>query len=231
MLVCLELKQIPYEIDPIVPFFGNEDFGRISPLRRIPVLIDEHVTLPDSSAICEYLEDRYPDPPTFPKAPEERAKARWFEEYADTRMGEVFIWRLFNQQVINRFVWGDPTDEAVLRRAREEEIPSILDYLEAELPESGTLFDEIAVADIAVAAFFRNASFARFSVDAERWPTTAAYVSRILAHPAFVKLRPYEELLMRTPIPKHREALQGAGAPLTPTTFATTTARRGILST
>jgi glutathione S-transferase len=34
VLVCLDLKGIPYEIDPIVPFFGNEEFSRISPARR-----------------------------------------------------------------------------------------------------------------------------------------------------------------------------------------------------
>ena len=37
VLVCLELKGIPYRIDPIAPFVGNEDFSRLSPLRRIPV--------------------------------------------------------------------------------------------------------------------------------------------------------------------------------------------------
>ena len=38
VLVCLHLKGIAYEIDPIVPFFGDERFSRLSPLRRIPVL-------------------------------------------------------------------------------------------------------------------------------------------------------------------------------------------------
>jgi hypothetical protein len=45
-LVCLDLKGIDYRIDPIVPFFGNEQFTRISPLRRIPALIDESVETP-----------------------------------------------------------------------------------------------------------------------------------------------------------------------------------------
>ena len=229
VLVCLDLKGVPYEIDPIVPFFGNDEFGRISPVRRIPVLIDESVTLPDSTPICEYLEDRHPAPALLPKRPEERARARWLEEFADTRMGEVFIWRLFNQRVINRFVWGEPTDEEVLRKALEEEIPAVLDYLEGELPAEGYLFGEIGIADIAIAAFFRNAAFARYAVDAGRWPATAAFVARLLEHPSFLKLREFEEILMRTPIPKHRDALRDAGAPLTKSTLATQTPRRGVL--
>ena len=34
VLVCLAHKRIPYRIDPIVPFFGNAEFSRLSPLRR-----------------------------------------------------------------------------------------------------------------------------------------------------------------------------------------------------
>jgi hypothetical protein len=55
-------------------------------------------------------------------------------------------------------------------------------------------------------------------------------VSRVLEHPSFVKLRPFEELLLRTPIPDHRQALREAGAPLAAETFGSQHPRRGILS-
>src|SRR5207244_476402 len=35
VLVFLDLKGIPYEIDPIVPFFGDDRFGKLSPVRRM----------------------------------------------------------------------------------------------------------------------------------------------------------------------------------------------------
>lgn len=231
VLVCLDIKGIPYEIDPIVPFYGNDEFARLSPVRRIPVLIDDSVTLADSSVICEYLDERYPEPSLFPKGAQLRARARWLEEFADTRMGEVFIWHLFNQLVIRRFVWGETPDEQVLKKAREEEIPQVLDYLERELPSDGFLFGAISVADIALAAFFRNASFARYSIDAGRWPKTASFVSRVLDHASFAKLRPFEELLLRTPIANHRTALIDAGAPVSADTFGTAIPRRGLLIT
>jgi len=230
VLVCLHIKGIAYEIDPIVPFYGNDEFARLSPLRRIPILIDDSVVLADSTAICEYLEERYPEPSLFPLGAQARARARWLEEFADTRMGEVFIWHLFNQRVIRRFVWGEPPDEQVLRNAREEEIPQILDYLEGELPAEGFLFGPISVADIALAAPFRNASLARFSIDAAKWPKTAAFVSRVLGHASFAKLRPFEDLLLRTPIANHRAALGDAGAPLSATTLGTSTPRRGLMT-
>lgn len=232
VLVCLELKSIPYRIDPIVPFFGNEAFSRLSPLRRIPVLIDRDLTLCDSTIICEYLDEQYPRVPVYPAAPQARASCRWIEEYADSRMGEVFIWHYFNQLIIRRAVWGEGPDEAVVTRAVSEEIPSILDYLEAEVRQTGFLFDEarLMVADIAVAAMFRNAGFARFSIDAGRWPRLAAYAARVLASPSFVALSRYEALLLRAKIADHRSVLTEAGAPLTATTWGTGEAQRGVMS-
>ena len=174
VLVVLNLKQIPYQIDPIIPFMGDDRFSRLSPVRRIPVLIDDRVTLADSSVICQYLDDRYAEPRLYPADIADRAQARWLEEFADTRMGEVFIWRLFNQRVINRFVWGEQTDQAIVDRAIGEEIPSILDYLEPMAPAEGFIFGALSIADISIAVFFRNAMFAKYSIDPQRWPKLAA---------------------------------------------------------
>jgi glutathione S-transferase len=227
----LHLKGIAYEIDPIVPFFGNDDFSVLSPLRRIPVYRDGKVTLCDSTVICEYLEDRHSTPPVYPREPADRARARWLEEYADTRMGEVIIWRLFNQAAINPHVWGVPTDEAVLAHARDVEVPHVLDYLESQLPESGFLFGEIGAADIAIAAFFRNAAFSRYRVDAARWPRTAAFVERALGHDCLRRLVPFEDASIRVPPKAQRAALAKIGAPLSAESFAGTEVRRGIMST
>jgi glutathione S-transferase len=230
VLACLELKGLPYVVDPIVPFYGNDDFARMSPLRRVPVLIDGDLAIADSTVICEYLDDRHPDTPLLPGDAAQRARARWLEEFADTRLGEVFVWHLFNQLVIRRFVWGEPPDEAVLRHAREVEIPQALDFLEAELPAQGWLFDAIGRADVALAAFFRNAAFARYAVDAARWPKTAAFVERTLAHPALQRLKPFEDLSARTPIAQHREALTTAGAPIATRSWGMPKPRRGVIA-
>ena len=101
VLGCMNLKGLSYEIDPITPFFGNEEYERLSPLRRIPVLIDGDFSVSDSSVICAYLDEAYPDRPLLPSNPRDRARARWFEEYADTRLGDVFIWGLFYQKVVH----------------------------------------------------------------------------------------------------------------------------------
>jgi len=230
-LVVLDLKGIAYEIDPIIPFMGDDRFSKISPVRRVPVLLDDRVTLADSSVICEYLDERYPVPGLYPADVAGRARARWLEEYADTRMGDVFIWRLFNAVAINPYVWGTKTDARELERIRLEEMPPVLEYLESQLPLNGYLFEGLSIADISIASFFRNATFARYALDASQWPRTAAFVKRVLEIESFRKLMPFEEKLMRTPIARHREVLSAMGAPLMAETYGTLEPRPGILPT
>lgn len=229
VLVVLLEKGIAYEIDPIVPFLGDDRFSALSPLRRIPVLMDDRVTLSDSSVICQYLEDRYPEPALYPADVVDRARARWLEEFADTRMGDVFIWRYYNQLVIRRFVWGEEPDHALVKKTLAEDVPQVLDYLEGQAPAEGFLFGARSIADVAVASFFRNAFFARFAIDPARWPRTAALVERTLALPSFGTLKVFEDCLLATPIPQARAALVAAGAPIMRETCGTATPRRGIM--
>jgi len=232
VLAVLHRKGIAYEIDPITPFMGDDRFSRLSPLRRIPVLVDDRVALSDSSVICQYLEDRWPDPPLYPADVADRARARWLEEYADTRLGDVFVWRLFNQVAIGPAVWGAKTDDAIVQKTLAEDVPQVMHYLESELPADGFLFGSApGVADFALAAFFRNAAFARFQPDTARWPRTAAFVARTLAQDALARLAPLEDRMIRTPIARHRAALAELGAPLSAETFGTKEPRRGMMPT
>lgn len=231
VLVALELKHVPYEVDPIVPFYGNDEFSRLSPLRRIPVLVDDAVTLCDSTVICEYLDERHPDPPLLPSGPAARARARWFEEFADTRLGDVLIWRFYAQFTVRKILHGLPPDPRVLAKARDEEIPSVLDYLERELPADGFLCGAPCIGDVAIASMFRNAQVVGFAIDAARWPVSAAFVERALALPPFAKLRRFEDAMIGVPPEERRPRLRAVGAPLTAETVMTTTPRAGVMAT
>lgn len=229
VLACMNLKGLDYEVDPITPFFGNDEFERLSPLRRIPVLIDGDFSVSDSTIICEYLDEAYPGHRLYPTDPKDRARARWFEEFADTRLGDLFIWSLFYQKVVRPIVWGEPTDEERVRKALEEDVPGALDYLEGELPADGFLFSEIGAADIAVACFFRNADYAGFTVDASRWQRTAAFVKRTLSHPCVADLKPFEDVQRSVEIKHRRQALLEAGARLTETSLGLREPKKGMM--
>lgn len=229
VLACLNLKGLAYEVDPITPFYGSDEFERLSPLRRIPVLIDGDFSVSDSSVICAYLDDAYPGHRLFPADPRDRARARWLEEFADTRLGDCFIWGLFYQKVVRPIVWNEPGDERRIEKSLSEDIPQALDYLEGELPASGFLFGDIGVADIAVASFFRNGAYAGFEPDAEPWPRTAAFVERTLAHPSLASLLKFEDVQHSAEIRSRRQALLEAGAPLTAETLGLREPRRGMM--
>src|SRR5208283_1372260 len=97
------------------------------------------------------LEELRPTPALLPMGPPIRARARWFEEYADTRLGDVLIWRFYYQLIVRRLVWGEEPDAAVVAKARDEDIPGVLDYLEAQMPAEGLLFGDLTIADISIA--------------------------------------------------------------------------------
>jgi glutathione S-transferase len=229
VLACMNLKGLDYEVDPITPFYGNEEFRRLSPLCRIPLLIDGDFAISDSSVICAYLDEAYGGHRLFPADPRDRARARWLEEFADTRLGDVFIWGFFYQKVVHPLVWGEPGDQARIDKCLTQDIPAALDYLEQELPADGFLFEEIGAADIAVASFFRNGAYAGFETDAGRWPRTAAFVERTLAHPAIASLLRFEDVQRSAEIKSRRQALLDAGAPLTAETMGLREPRRGMM--
>ena len=230
VFVALELKRIPYEVDPLVPFLGNEEFEALSPLRRIPVLIDDEVTLTDSTVICEYLDERYPEPPLLPARPADRARARWLEEFADTRLCDVLIWKLFFQRAIRPSIFGEPTDESKVAEALNDDLPSIMAYLEKQAPTDGFLFGErLSMADIAIACPFKNAMFIRCRPDAERYPRAVAWIANTLAHDAFRALEPFETASLKTPPAAQRAALAALGAPVAATSVTADRPRRGVM--
>ena len=229
VLACMNLKGLDYSVDPITPFFGNDEFERLSPLRRIPVLVDGDFAISDSSVICAWLDEAFGGHPLLPADPRDRARARWLEEYADTRLGELFIWSLFYQRVVRPLVWNEPTDEDRVRTNLETHMPTALDYLEGELPADGFLFGMIGVADISIATFFRNGAYAGFAPDPARWPKVAAFVERVLAHPCIASLLPFEDVQRSAEIRRRRQALLDAGAPLTEDTLGLREPKRGYM--
>jgi maleylpyruvate isomerase len=54
----------------------NEAYVALNAQALVPTLVDDAITLPQSLAIIEYLDERYPRPPLLPATPAERARVR-----------------------------------------------------------------------------------------------------------------------------------------------------------
>lgn len=230
VLAVCALKGVPVTIDPIIPFFGGPRFEAVSPLRRVPVLIDDRVTISDSSVICQYLEERYPDPPLWPADVADRARARWLEAFVATRMSDVIMWRVFNEAVIKPGIWGRARDVAAVERAAAEDLPPVLDYLEGVAPAEGFAFGALSIADLSVAVLFRNLAWSRVTPDPARWPRTLAWVERTVTGSPLGPLSALADRLVRLSPAAQREAYATAGLEVTTDSMGGSTPRRGPMT-
>ena len=148
VVLVLEHKRIPYEQDPLSPVVNpSEEFLRISPLRKIPVLRDGDFVLPDSSVICRYLEDAYPEPALYPRDVRARAFACWLEEFSDTKLA-LSLAAIAGERLFKPRFMKQPPDEANVARIVNEELPGPLAYLESVTPAAGFLCGELSIADL-----------------------------------------------------------------------------------
>jgi glutathione S-transferase len=186
--IVLEEKNLAYELNPIMPGAGDDGLAAISPLGKIPVLEEDGWTMPDSSVIIAYLEATHPDPAVYPVDARLLARARWFEEYADTALVSVIGPDIFRQRVVGPAFFGKDCDESVVRTAIDEKLPPLFDYIEGELGSNDYLAGDFSIADISVVSMLINMAHASELVDSERWPGLAGLYQRVVDRPAVARL-------------------------------------------
>ena len=186
--VCMLEKGIEYENEHVNPFAPPDWFADISPLGKIPVIRDTSASpdaiLADSSVICAYLENRYPEPSLYPSDPFAFARALWFEEFSDTVLvdacGPYFI-ALVMQPLRGREADREAADDAVRNK-----MPPRFSYLNKELAgKEYFVGDSMTIADISLACIFANYKLAGGSLDSEMYPELAAFVERMHARPSY----------------------------------------------
>jgi glutathione S-transferase len=185
---ALALKSIDYELVAVMPGAMDPEFCALSPLSKIPVWQEAEFVLPDSSAICAYIDRRVPTPPLYPADSRAFGQVLFWEEYADTRLVESMSPPFF-QRVVQAKVFKQSVDEEIVRRHVEEVIPPVQDQLEKLFVESGLANpDAITVAELAVWSSFVNLEHAGIPFDAERWPKLGAFLAAMDEHPVLAPL-------------------------------------------
>lgn len=89
--VALAEKGIEYELLEIHPVKRPAQLRELNPVGRVPVLQIGDVALRESSVICEYLEEVYPQPPLWPADPGLRGWARGWARYIDDGLAVNFF--------------------------------------------------------------------------------------------------------------------------------------------
>ena len=178
--VCLAHKQLDYKLEIVSPFNQPDWFLELNPLGRIPALKDDELSLADSSVICQYLDEKYPNSASLlGDTIEQRAAVRWLEKYADYELAPSATFTVFQQRIIAPTM-QKPTDEALVQSALNEKLPPLFDYLEDYLGNNEFFVgNSLTLADIAVSCQLMNMEHGGEQLDESRWPNLAALHSRV----------------------------------------------------
>ena len=177
--IALQEKGVAFE-RVMVPFDKEDRYRpkhpevmRINPKGQVPVLIDDDVELFDSTQIFEYLEDRYPEPPLWPRDVVSRARARQLEMLAD----EVFF-----MQVVRLFPLQDDMQSEAARSACAA-CARHYEAMEKRLADADHLAGDYSYADIALymAHVFAERKGAGMT---DATPRLVAWRDRVGARPA-----------------------------------------------
>jgi glutathione S-transferase len=190
--VVLREKGLDYDFESVNIMDKPDWFSEISPSGRVPVLRDRRIgaegvpgTIPDSSAICAFLERNAPEPRLYPEGAYEHGRALWYEEYADSDMASDLGSGIFRPLLIPRFQ-GQESDVATARKTYQERVPRHFDYLEHALGGRPYLVgSSLSIADIAVACAVSQLDLVVGPPDAKRWPALAAHYAAAIERPGF----------------------------------------------
>lgn len=153
--VRLALGEKGIECDlEVEPAWERRDaFLLLNPAGTVPVFVDDDETvIPESNAICEYLEETREATSLLGKSPAQRAEARRLAAWFDDKFNREVTSHLYGEKVIKRYARvGEPNSAAM--RAGRANLRYHLDYV-AWLSERRKWLagDELSLADLAAAA-------------------------------------------------------------------------------
>lgn len=207
--LCLIEKALDYQLETVLPFSPPEWYLQLNPLGRIPALKDGDLTLADSSVICQYLEEAYPQTQRlYGSDAAQRAQVRWLEKYADYELAPLTTFGIFRNRILKPST-GHPCNEDSVQAILNEKLPPHFNYLESQLGDSEYFVgSQLSLADIAVACQLINLNHGGEQVDAERWPGLAAHFSRMTERTSLAALLPEEHHINGKLISMGKQAVQ-----------------------
>jgi glutathione S-transferase len=179
--IALYEKGVPFErVRALHGDCNRTDFLDVNPRAEVPALVDGELRLYDSTVICEYLEDRHPEPPLYPRDPGRRAVCRLVEDLADTQLDAA----LYAVTVVE---FGRRESMPAMRDAAARDVARLYAELEARLGEQPFFGGDFSIADIAVAPHVMAATFLGFPPAPDRQPRLGRWLDRVRERPSVVR--------------------------------------------
>ncbi|WLE59894.1 maleylacetoacetate isomerase [Burkholderia plantarii] len=186
--IALNLKGIGFETVSVnltsTPGEQEGDaYRRVNPQGLLPTLVDGEISVHQSLAICEYLEQTHPEPALLPAHPADRARVRGLAAALAADIHPLHSIRV--SRYLARALGASDAQRGAWVRHWIEEGLSGIDRLLARSPQTGLFChgDAVTLADAFLVPQVVAAQ--AYDVDTARFTTVAAITARCLALPAF----------------------------------------------
>ena len=133
----------------------------------MPVLVDGDGVIYESAIIDEYLEEKYPQVSLLPRDPLQRARARIWIDYCNTRLQQAGGYIAHDHEV----------------EKSKEKVRGYLATLNQEMREREYLASEYSLADITYIPFFCRLQRYQTTIGSDL-PHVKAWMQRLLDRPA-----------------------------------------------
>ena len=187
--IALNLKGLAYDSVPVSLLDNAQrapEYLSKNPQGLVPALLDGEQLLTQSLAICEYLEETYPQPALLPNDAIGRARVR-----ALALSIACDIHPLNNLRVLRRLEAQFAADQAGKDAWYQHWIQSGFEAFEQQIQSTHGQYcfgDTVTLADLALVPQVYNAR--RFNCDLSAYPTMLAIEQRCLALDAFARAMP-----------------------------------------
>jgi maleylpyruvate isomerase len=194
--IALNLKGLAYDAIPVHLLRGGgeqlqDEYTRINPSGLVPTFQDDYITLTQSMAILEYIEDEHPDVPLLPKDAMGRARVREIAQIVACDIHPVN-----NLRVLRYLVDDLGLSDDVKKQWYRHWLVGGLEILEKHLardPSAGPLCHGYlpTIADCCLVPQVFNAQ--RHGVDVSVYPNIARINAACVEIPAFVAAHPVNQ--------------------------------------
>jgi glutathione S-transferase len=184
--VRLTLAEKKLEVELVEERYWEQspEFMRRNPAGKVPVLRMGGMTLSESQAICEYIEETVPNPPLMPQGAAARFEVRrlcaWFDDKFNSEVTSLLLHEKVTKKLMGK---GHPESRAV--KAGASALKYHMEYLGWLLDHRRWLAgDVMTLADFTAAAHLSSLDFIG-DVDWERSRGVKDWYAKIKSRPAF----------------------------------------------
>ncbi|MCB9942230.1 MAG: glutathione S-transferase family protein [Geminicoccaceae bacterium] len=182
--LALSEKGLVAESIDIEPWKREDSFIALNHACEVPVLVDDDLTIVDSQAIADYLEEAYPQTTLLGGSLEQRAEIRRLVAWFDVKFRREVTDLLFGERLLKQLRRvGTPNSEAM--RAGAANIRGHMGYI-AHLYEDRRWLggDVLSMADLAAAAHLSVLDYLG-DVPWKDFPATRDWYAKIKSRPSF----------------------------------------------